>query len=209
MTPTPTRFTRLEVLGAAGVLSALVVAGVSLGVSTQDSGVKILQSTEVIHSPGGMLPIYGALTLTPTSGTIPPRGGSGTLSIQNPYDKTLLCESPIIRVTTAPTSPFTADIWTATGSITQVTNSGSYLLRNNFSFAAGVHTLTGSQVSSITLTKAYTGAVVTPSVGGVPWRFVLHPRGTTASVTHVNIKSLTGTGHGLVGTYHIPCLTLE
>lgn len=173
----------------AGVASSLAI-GTNLFLANGTTSSVRIDSTGVIVSTGGLIPISGSLTLTETD-----KYGSGTLSITNPTSKILLCNPPIFDITTN-SSPVTKfDVYTATGSLAQMggtrgANTGTNILANNYTTTVGVTVLSGSSLQDGALN---------------PKPFKLWPTTTTTSVNRINIVSLVQTGGSLVGTYRINC----
>lgn len=148
-------------------------------------GTSAIRTVVPIRSSGGLIPISGSLSLSEVHGA-----ASGALSIQNPIAKRLLCDQMILDVTTAANPTTIVDVGTATGAVAIGTSSGTNLF-NNLSLAAGTYTATGSA-----LVRYLSGSYITNA-------FALDAAGGTND--YIQIKSLTGTGQSLVGTYHLRC----
>lgn len=182
-----TKFTALRTVLTLAVGSVLTIGGYSTFQNvTQTSGTYVVRTNAVIYGSGGQLPIYQSVTLSETAGV-----SSGSVSIRNPYDKTLLCWSPTIRVTTAASPTTVVDIWTATGAVGTTAATGVTLLYNDMTLSAQVTTLTG---------------------GSIPGsRFVLGPYSSTTVANRINLKAKKngGSGQNLVGTLFMPCNALD
>lgn len=174
---------------SAAVAVGLLIGGVTGAYferRTSDSGVSVVTTTEVVYGSGGVLPLLTPITLTEVNGS-----ASGTFAFQNPYDFTLLCDIPVIDITTA-ASPITrVDVYVGTGSLAQTGGTGANLADNFNLGVTGTFALTGS------------------SIVNLGEKFKLFPYGTTASNTHINLVSRHGTGAGLVANLFTSCFGID
>jgi|TARA_Y100000310_G_scaffold84459_3_gene81363 hypothetical protein len=160
---------------------------------------------------GGLLPITGSLTLTPSDGS------GGILSVQNSIARDLICNSVVLDVTTSPTSDTYMDVGTASGAATQANlgacgglaigqcGSGSNIANNLFlsaGSATGVYTLSGSALYN-TVAQSPLGAS-----GSYAKSFKLNATdGVTDYINFVATRSQSGSG--LAGRYYFYCINAQ
>ena len=189
-----TRFTALRTVATLVVGSILTVGGyATYQFVEQGSGEYTVTQNFVTYYSGSLLPIEESLSLTEVAGQ-----ASGTLVIRNPYDTTLLCDLPTVRVTTAAAPTTKVDIYTATGGIASNTSSGVNLADN--------FTLSTLRVSTLT------GAGLTGLDGpGAARRFILYPysAAATGQPNRIILHSRHATGASLAGSIYVPCYALD
>lgn len=181
-----TKLTSLETVLTMAVGSVLTLGGVATyNYTAQDSGEQVVVQNATPYYSGALLPVDGTITLTEVGGV-----ASGTYALQNPYDKTLLCDLPTIDITTAADSSTIVDISVQTGSLAQA-GSGVNLADNFDLSRTGTITLTGGTLAS------------------AGEKFKLFPYNTTASNTHIVFTSRNQTGANLAAQVHTACYAID